>query len=58
MVSKKVVCEKSNKIEALTKGLNYKPRIENLPTINTSKLIHRSLEAGAIKKNLGEIQPT
>ena len=31
---------------------------ENLPTINTSKLIHGSLEVGAIKRNLEEIQPT
>ena len=57
MVSKKVICEKSNNTEALTKGLNYESRIENLPT-NDAKLIHRSLEAGVIKKNLEEIQST
>ena len=55
MVSNKVVCEISDKAEDLTKGLNYEPRIENLPTINTSKLIHGTLEVGAIKKNFEEI---
>ena len=58
MVSNKVVCEISDKAEDLTKGLNYETRIENLPTINNSKPIHGSLEAGVIKKNLEEIQST
>ena len=58
MVSNKVVCEISEKAEDLTKGLNYISRIENLPIIDNSKLIHGYLEAGVIKKNLEEIQST
>ena len=57
MVSKKVVCEKFNNTEALTKGPNYKSRIENIHT-NDAKVIHRSLEAGVIKKNLEDTQST
>ena len=56
MVSNKVVCEISDKAEALTTGLNNKPGVENLPNMNSSKPIHESLGAGVIKKDLGEIE--
>ena len=55
MVSNKVVCEISDKAEALTKGLNYELGVQNLPNINSSKPIHESLETGVIRKDLGEI---
>ena len=42
-----------NKAEALTTGHNYKPGVENLPNINSSKPIHESLGAGVIKKDPG-----
>ena len=57
MLFKKVVCEKSNNTESLTKGLNYESRIENLPT-NDAKLNHRYLETGVIKMNLEDTQST
>ena len=52
MVSNKVVCEISDKAEALTTRLHNKPGVENLPNMNSSKPIHESLGAGVIKKDL------